>query len=57
LTYLVRASFRTAKGPRSRAVCHLTALPERPVYHRRPDRVRHHARICFLAYWLSAKLE
>src|SRR5437762_10155841 len=25
--------------------------------HWRPDRVRNHVRICFLAYWLSAKLE
>src|SRR5712671_6475344 len=32
-------------------------LRVRPVYHRRPDRVRNHVRICFLAYWLSAKLE
>jgi transposase len=40
------------------AFCHLkTYLQVRPVHHRRPDRVRNHARICFLAYWLSAKLE
>jgi transposase len=40
------------------AFCHLKSyLRVRPVYHRRPDRVRNHARICFLAYWLSAKLE
>jgi hypothetical protein len=32
-------------------------LGARPVFHRRPDRVRNHVRICFLAYWLSAKLE
>jgi transposase len=40
------------------AFCHLKSyLRVRPVHHRRPDRVRNHARICFLAYWLSAKLE
>jgi transposase len=40
------------------AFCHLKAyLCTRPVHHRRPDRVRNHVRICFLAYWLSAKLE
>ena len=27
-TYLVRESFRTPKGPRSRTVCNITALPE-----------------------------
>jgi hypothetical protein len=32
-------------------------LRVRPVHHHRPDRVRNHARICFLAYWLSARLE
>ena len=40
------------------AFCHLKAyLQVRPVFHWRPDRVRNHVRICFLAYWLSAKLE
>jgi transposase len=40
------------------AFCHLKDyLRVRPVHHRRPDRVRNHVRICFLAYWLSAKLE
>src|SRR5260370_33659269 len=27
LTYLVRESFRTSKGPRSRTVCNITPLP------------------------------
>ena len=27
LTYLVRESFRTAQGPRSRTVCNITGLP------------------------------
>jgi transposase len=40
------------------AFCHLKSyLRVRPLFHRRPDRVRNHVRICFLAYWLSAKLE
>jgi transposase len=40
------------------AFCHLKDyLRVRPVFHRRPDRVRNHVRLCFLAYWLSAKLE
>src|SRR5213076_2249178 len=40
------------------AFCHLKDyLRVRPVFHWRSDRVRNHVRICFLAYWLSAKLE
>jgi len=40
------------------AFCHLKSyLQVRPVFHRRPDRVRNHVRICFLAYWLTARLE
>jgi len=40
------------------AFCHLKSyLQVRPVFHWRPDRVRNHARLCFIAYWLSAKLE
>src|SRR4030095_13333252 len=40
------------------AFCHLKSyLRVRPVFHWRPNRVRNHVRICFLAYWLSAKLE
>jgi transposase len=40
------------------AFCHLKSyLRVRPVFHHRPDRVRNHVRICFIAYWLSAKLE
>jgi transposase len=33
-----------------------TYLEVRPVYHFRPDRVRNHVRLCFLAYWLCARL-
>jgi transposase len=39
------------------AFCQLKSYLEvRPVFHWRPDRVRNHIRICFLAYWLSAQL-
>ncbi len=39
------------------AFCQLKSYLEvRPVFHWRPDRVRNHVRICFLAYWLSARL-
>ena len=31
-------------------------LEVRPVFHRRPDRVINHVRICFLACWISARL-
>jgi transposase len=31
-------------------------LEVRPIFHWRPDRVRNQVRICFLAYWLSARL-
>jgi transposase len=39
------------------AFCQLKSFLEvRPVFHRRPDRVRNHVRLCFLAYWMSARL-
>jgi hypothetical protein len=39
------------------AFCELKSYLEvRPVFHRRPDRVVNHVRLCFLAYWLSARL-
>jgi transposase len=39
------------------AFCQLKSYLEvRPVFHWRPDRVRNHVRICFLAHWLSARL-
>ena len=31
-------------------------LEVRPVFHYKPDRVRNHVRLCFLSYWLSARL-
>ena len=39
------------------AFCQLKGyLQVRPIFHRRPDRVVNHVRLCFLAYWLSARL-
>jgi len=39
------------------AFCELKSYLEvRPVHHRRPDRVINHVPLCFLAYWLSARL-
>ena len=39
------------------AFCELKSFLEvRPVFHRRPDRVRNHVRLCFLAYWMSARV-
>ena len=37
------------------AFCQLKSYLEvRPVFHQRPDRVRNHVRLCFIAYWLCA---
>ncbi len=39
------------------AFCQLKSYLEvRPIFHYRPDRVRNHVRICFLAYWITARL-
>ena len=39
------------------AFCELKSyLQVRPVFHRKPERVINHVRICFLAYWISARL-
>jgi transposase len=39
------------------AFCQLKSYLEvRPIFHRRPDRVRNHVRLCFIAHWLSARL-
>ncbi|WP_018291684.1 IS1634 family transposase [Verrucomicrobium sp. 3C] len=44
-------------GEVEQAFCELkTYLEVRPVFHWRPDRVRNHVRICFLAYWMTARL-
>jgi len=39
------------------AFCQVKSYLEvRPVFHWRPDRVINHVRLCFLAYWISARL-
>ena len=39
------------------AFCQLKSYLEvRPIHHRRVDRVRNHVRLCFVAYWISARL-
>lgn len=39
------------------AFCELKSYMEvRPVFHWRPDRVINHVRLCFLSYWISARL-
>ena len=39
------------------AFCQLKSYLEvRPVFHSHPDRVRNHVRLCFIAYWLCARL-
>jgi transposase len=39
------------------AFCQIkSCLEVRPVFHWRPDRVVNHVRLCFLAYWISARL-
>lgn len=39
------------------AFCELKSYLEvRPIHHRRSDRVVNHVRLCFLAFWLSARL-
>jgi transposase len=39
------------------AFCQLKSYLEvRPIFHWRPDRVINHVRLCYLAYWLSARL-
>ena len=39
------------------AFCELKSFLEvRPIFHRRADRVRNHVRLCFLGYWISARL-
>ena len=39
------------------AFCELKSYMQvRPIHHHRPDRVVNHVRVCFLAYWLSARL-
>jgi transposase len=68
--YLLHSDLEAAQCPKERvlgnyknllavedAFCQLKSYMEvRPVFHWRPDRVRNHVRLCFIAYWLCAKL-
>lgn len=68
--YLLRTNLSVEKCPPEAVFAHYksllgvedafrelkTYLEVRPVYHYRPDRVVNHVRICFIAYWLSARL-
>lgn len=68
--YLLRTNLSSEKCPPEAVFAHYksllgvedafrelkTYLEVRPVYHYRPDRVVNHVRICFIAYWLSARL-
>jgi transposase len=68
--YLLHTSLAPAQGDKGQVLGHYknllaveaafgqlkSYLEVRPVYHFRPDRVRNHVRLCFLAYWLCARL-
>jgi transposase len=68
--YLLHTSLAPAHGDKGQVLGHYknllaveaafgqlkSYLEVRPVYHFRPDRVRNHLRLCFLAYWLCARL-
>jgi transposase len=68
--YLLHTSLAPAQGDKGQVLGHYknllaveaafgqlkSYLEVRPVYHWRPDRVRNHVRLCFLAYWLCARL-
>jgi hypothetical protein len=68
--YLLTTSLSRTQAPREDIFSHYQSLLEvedafretksylkmRPIYHQRDDRVRNHIRICFLAYWISARL-
>jgi transposase len=68
--YLLHTSLAPAQGDKAQVLGHYKNLlaveaafgqlkcylEVRPVYHFRPDRVRNHVRLCFLAYWLCARL-
>ena len=68
--YLLHTGLAPAQGDKGQVLSHYknllaveaafgqlkSYLEVRPVYHWRPDRVRNHVRLCFLAYWLCARL-
>ena len=68
--YLLTTSLPSEKAPKESIFKHYRNLLEvedafretknylevRPIYHQKDMRVRNHIRICFLAYWISARL-
>jgi transposase len=68
--YLLHTSLKPAQGDKGQVLGHYknllaveaafgqlkSYLEVRPVYPWRPNRVRNHVRLCFLAYWLCARL-
>jgi transposase len=68
--YVLTTSLSDRQAPKETIFSHYRSLLEvedafretksylemRPIYHQRDDRVRNHIRICFLAYWISARL-
>lgn len=68
--YLLRTNLSVEKASSAEVLAHYksllnvedafrelkTYLQVRPIYHYRPDRVVNHVRLCFIAYWLSARL-
>jgi transposase len=68
--YLLHTNQSAAQSPAADVLSHYKSLLEvedafrelktylkvRPVYHYRADRVVNHIRLCFLAYWMSARL-
>jgi transposase len=68
--YVLQTNLPAEAGDKGQVVAHYKQLIEveaafcemksyleaRPINHHRPDRVRNHIRICFLALWMSARL-
>jgi hypothetical protein len=68
--YLLTSSLKQDDAPKEAVFAHYrnllevedafretkTYLEMRPIYHQKDDRVRNHIRICFLAYWITARL-
>ncbi|QSR87916.1 IS1634 family transposase [Methylacidiphilum caldifontis] len=68
--YLLETNLPSTKASDQQVLTHYKRLAEvesafselksyleiRPVYHWRPDQIRNHIRLCFLAFWISAQL-
>lgn len=68
--YLLKTNLTPEDGDKDDVLAHYKQLAEveaafrelkdylevRPIYHHRIDRVRNHIRLCFIAYWISARL-